>query len=107
MKVEVVAGSAQYGLDYSVSSSDVVMVTGEREKRVPVEIIDDGLPERDETFTIRLVGTPTGGAVLGAVTETRVVIEASDDPYGAFGTSTSDAQRCLSVGYRHSTAKKN
>ena len=85
VKFEVVSTSATYGLDYSVSSTDVVLISGEREKRVPVDIINDRLPELEETFTIRLVEPVIGGAELGANIETQVTILASDDPQGAFG----------------------
>ena len=85
MRFMVVDGSAHYGRDYTVTSTDVMMADGEREKRVPIEIVDDRLAEVDETFTVRLLGPPTGGAILGQVTETLVTIKASDDPYGAFG----------------------
>lgn len=37
----VVDGSAHYGRDYTVTSTDVMMADGEHEKRVPIEIVDD------------------------------------------------------------------
>ena len=85
VRFTTIDGSAHYGRDYTVSSTDVMMVSGERVKRVPIEIVDDQLSEVEETFTVRLIGSPTGGAILGQVTETLVAIKASDDPYGAFG----------------------
>ena len=85
VKFVVESTTATYGLDYSVSSTDVVLISGEREKRVPVDIINDRLPELEETFTIRLVEPVAGGAVLGAIRETIVTIPPSDDPHGAFG----------------------
>ena len=84
MKFEVLAGNATYGLDYTVTSTDVVLINNELEKRVPVEIIDDRLPELPEYFTIRLLDQITGGAQLGTVVECRVTIQSSDDPHGAF-----------------------
>lgn len=85
VKFEVIPGTATFGLDYSVTSTEVILGSGEREKRVPVDIINDGLAEVEETFTIRLLDRINGGATLGTTTETLVTIEASDDPYGAFG----------------------
>ena len=85
VRFTTIDGSAHYGRDYTVTSTDVMMASGERVKRVPIEIVDDQLSEVEETFTVRLIGPPTGGAVLGEVTETLVAIRASDDPYGAFG----------------------
>ena len=86
VRFEVIPDTATPGQDYSISSSDVILGPGEDEKRVPIEIINDPLPEIAETFTVRLVpGSTTGGAVLGLVTETQVTILESDDPNGAFG----------------------
>ena len=85
VKFEVVAESATYGLDYSITSTDVVLASGEVEKRVPIEIINDRIPELDETFLIRLLPQMTGGATLGSITEAQVTILKSDDPNGAFG----------------------
>ena len=85
VKFEVVQGGATYGLDYSMTSTDVVLNSGEQSKRVPVEIINDQIPELEETFTVRLLDQITGGATLGTVREATVLILPSDDPYGAFG----------------------
>lgn len=85
VKFEVIALSATYGLDYSITSTDVVLASGERLKRVPIEIINDQTPELEEAFTVRLLDLITGGATLGPIRETRVIIAASDDPFGAFG----------------------
>ncbi len=85
MGLEAVSSSAIYGLDYSVSSDDVMLLSHEAVKRVPIEIIDDSLPELEEEFIVRLLPPITGGATLGQVTECTVTITQSDDPYGAFG----------------------
>lgn len=85
VKFEVIPGSATYGIDYSVTSTDVVLADGETQKRVPVELINDRIPELDETFTIRLLPQITGGARLGSLTSALVTILSSDDPKGAFG----------------------
>ena len=86
VRFEAIPDTATPGQDYSVSSSDVILSPGEAQKPVPVDILNDPLPELAESFTIRLLpGTTTGGAILGSLTETRVTIQASDDPNGAFG----------------------
>ena len=84
MRFDVIEGMATYNEDYSMTSTDVVLADGERRKRLPVEIINDERPEMDEYFTIKLLDSITGGAELGAIRETRVVIAPSDDPFGAF-----------------------
>lgn len=81
------------GEDYSIASSDVVLLEGETSKAVPIYIINDIYPELEESFLVQLLNETTGGAKLGALTEAIIIIEASDDPYGLFGNQTS---LCLS-----------
>lgn len=77
------------GEDYSIASSDVVLLEGETSKAVPIYIIDDIYPELEESFLVQLLNETTGGAKLGALTEAIIIIEASDDPYGLFGNQIS------------------
>lgn len=77
------------GEDYSIASSDVVLLEGETSKAVPIYIINDIYPELEESFLVQLLNETTGGAKLGALTEAIIIIEASDDPYGLFGNHIS------------------
>uniref|UniRef100_H0V266 Adhesion G-protein coupled receptor V1 n=1 Tax=Cavia porcellus TaxID=10141 RepID=H0V266_CAVPO len=85
VKFKAVPVTAIAGEDYSIASSDVVLLEGETSKAVPVYIINDIYPELEETFLIQLLNETTGGARLGTLTEAVITIEASDDPYGLFG----------------------
>ncbi|XP_069483725.1 adhesion G-protein coupled receptor V1 isoform X2 [Ambystoma mexicanum] len=76
--------TAVAGEDYSVSSSDVVLLDGETSKAVPIYIINDINPEVEESFRVELLNQTTGGALLGNLTVAVIIIEASDDPYGSF-----------------------
>lgn len=82
------------GEDYSIASSDVVLLEGETSKAVPIYIINDIYPELEESFLVQLLNETTGGAKLGALTEAIIIIEASDDPYGLFGNQTSLCLSC-------------
>lgn len=73
------------GEDYSVASTDVVLLEGESSKSVPIYVINDVIPELEETFLIELINQTTGGALLGEVTRAIITILPSDDPFGAFG----------------------
>lgn len=73
------------GEDYSVASTDVVLLEGESSKAVPIYIINDQIPELKETFRIELINQTTGGALLGELTRAIITILPSDDPFGAFG----------------------
>ncbi len=73
------------GQDYSVASSDVVLLEGESSKPIPILIINDVVPELEETFRIELLNQTTGGALLGDLTQAIITILPSDDPYGSFG----------------------
>ncbi|XP_055460041.1 adhesion G-protein coupled receptor V1 [Psammomys obesus] len=85
VKFKAVPVTAVAGEDYSIASSDVVLLEGETSKAVPVYIINDIYPELGESFLVQLLNETTGGAKLGPLTEAIVTIQASDDPYGLFG----------------------
>ncbi|KAI4570105.1 hypothetical protein MJT46_007399 [Ovis ammon polii x Ovis aries] len=85
VKFKAVPITAVAGEDYSIASSDVVLLEGETSKAVPIYIINDIYPELEESFLVQLLNETTGGAKLGALTEAIIIIEASDDPYGLFG----------------------
>uniref|UniRef100_A0A8C3XBP1 Adhesion G-protein coupled receptor V1 n=1 Tax=Catagonus wagneri TaxID=51154 RepID=A0A8C3XBP1_9CETA len=85
VKFKVMPITAVAGEDYSIASSDVVLLEGETSKAVPIYIINDIYPELEESFLVQLLNETTGGAKLGALTEAVIIIEASDDPYGLFG----------------------
>ncbi|XP_074063616.1 adhesion G-protein coupled receptor V1-like isoform X2 [Macrotis lagotis] len=84
VKFKAVPITAIAGEDYSIASSDVVLLEGETSKAVPIYIINDIYPELEESFLVQLLNETTGGAKLGALTEAIIIIEASDDPYGLF-----------------------
>ncbi|XP_071995626.1 adhesion G-protein coupled receptor V1 isoform X3 [Engystomops pustulosus] len=84
VKFKAVPITATAGEDYTVASSDVVLLEGETSKAVPIYIINDIYPEVEESFRVLLLNETTGGALVGDVTEAIIVIEASDDPYGSF-----------------------
>uniref|UniRef100_A0A452G4T7 Adhesion G-protein coupled receptor V1 n=1 Tax=Capra hircus TaxID=9925 RepID=A0A452G4T7_CAPHI len=85
VKFKAVPITAVAGEDYSIASSDVVLLEGETSKVVPIYVINDIYPELEESFLVQLLNETTGGAKLGALTEAIIFIEASDDPYGLFG----------------------
>ncbi|RXN21226.1 G- coupled receptor 98-like protein [Labeo rohita] len=84
VKFRAVPLTARVGEDYSVASSDVVLLEGESSKPVPILIINDVVPELEETFRIELLNQTTGGALLGDLTQAIITILPSDDPYGSF-----------------------
>ncbi|XP_022110249.1 G-protein coupled receptor 98-like isoform X2 [Acanthaster planci] len=87
-----IPGTAQQGLDYSVTSTNVIMYSGETYKAIPIEILNDRVPEEAETFQVVLLDQITGGAILGSPTSCEVTIEPSDDPYGNFGFGFTNVQ---------------
>ncbi|XP_043920117.1 adhesion G-protein coupled receptor V1 [Protopterus annectens] len=84
VKFRTVPLTATVGEDYTVASSDVVLLDRETTKAVPILFINDNYPEEDETFLVELLNQTTGGAMLGSVIQALITIEASDDPYGSF-----------------------
>ncbi|KAM6965415.1 adhesion G-protein coupled receptor V1 [Aplochiton taeniatus] len=84
VKFRAVPMTASVSEDYSVASSDVVLLEGESSKAVPIYIINDMVPELEETFRIELINQTTGGALLGEPSRAVITILPSDDPFGAF-----------------------
>ncbi|XP_029429217.1 adhesion G-protein coupled receptor V1 [Rhinatrema bivittatum] len=84
VKFKAVPMTATAGEDYSVASTDVVLLDGETSKSVPIYIINDISPELEESFLVELLNQTTGGALLGDMMQAVIIIEASDDPYGSF-----------------------
>lgn len=67
----------------------MVLLEGESSKSVPIYVINDEVPELQETFLVELINQTTGGALLGELTRAIITILPSDDPFGAFGKSDS------------------
>ncbi|KAI3372466.1 hypothetical protein L3Q82_022949 [Scortum barcoo] len=84
VKFRAVPLTARVSEDYSVASTDVVLLEGESSKSVPIYVINDMIPELEETFLIELINQTTGGALLGELTRAIITILPSDDPFGAF-----------------------
>ncbi|XP_041793349.1 adhesion G-protein coupled receptor V1 isoform X2 [Chelmon rostratus] len=84
VKFRAVPLTARVSEDYSVASTDVVLLEGESSKSVPIYVINDVVPELEETFLIELINQTTGGALLGELTRAIITILPSDDPFGAF-----------------------
>jgi hypothetical protein len=68
------AGSAAAGLDFGVRNGAITFPSGDVAARfIAVPIVDDGIVEEPEQFTVSL-SQPTGGAALGPVTTLTVTI---------------------------------
>ena len=50
VKFEVVDVTATSRYDYSVTSSEITLLSGEKKKDIPIDIIDDITPELSETL---------------------------------------------------------
>ncbi|XP_051923302.1 adhesion G-protein coupled receptor V1 [Hippocampus zosterae] len=84
VKFRAVPLTARVSEDYSVASTDVVLLEGESSKSVPIYVINDVVPELEETLVVELINQTTGGALLGELTRAIITILPSDDPFGAF-----------------------
>lgn len=71
-------GSVLAGFDYIAQTGTVVFRPGETNKTILVPVIDDRLPESDETFTFTLTGV-SAGARLG--TNSAAVLTIVDDDH--------------------------
>ncbi len=77
-----VAGTAQANVDYqTVSAGSVTFAAGETQKSIIIPLIEDGVAENDETFTVQLSNGATTVVTIGANDRLRVteqVIYVSD-----------------------------
>lgn len=106
---------AESGADYKATAGTLTFAEGEASKTFTIELVNDTLDEDSEVFVVKL-SNPTGGAVLGGLSEVGVTIT-DDDPTLTFSvndvsvmegvgratltiTRTSDASGVASVEYR-------
>ena len=72
--------------DYTITSNKITLADKQTSATVPVSIVDDSLPEFNETFTVMLDGSSVqGGAVIGSPSSCVVTIMENDYPYGLIG----------------------
>ena len=70
--------------DYTVPvSRSLTLESGQESVNLTIAIVDDQLPELDETFEVSLV-SPTGGAEIGQPSAVTITIPSNDDINGVF-----------------------
>jgi uncharacterized repeat protein (TIGR01451 family)/uncharacterized delta-60 repeat protein len=82
----LVPGTATPGLDYNANDGVLIFLPGETQKTIPVDIVDDSLPEPTETVQLQLFNQSGGSPLAGQSTAT-LYIE-SDDTGFVFATNT-------------------
>jgi len=73
-------GAATAPADYASTSGDLTFADGEVIKSFTVPLVNDGVPESQETFHLTL-SAPTGGAALGANSASQLYINDYDPTY--------------------------
>ena len=68
--------SATANRDYTAATGTLRFIQGETSKTISIEILDDGVPEPDETFTVTL--SNPAGVALGRAAATGTIMD--DDP---------------------------
>lgn len=66
------------------SSGELLFEPGDREAVIAVNILDDTVPEEDESFRVQLKN-PKGGAEIGINGYVKITILSNDDAYGVVG----------------------
>ncbi|KAI8777860.1 G-protein coupled receptor 98, partial [Biomphalaria glabrata] len=84
-----VTPSTILGVDYNMSTGEIIFQEGESRNSVMITIIDDNEPEPDETFEV-ILANPSNGALLGQASRARVTILANDVSGGLISFSTSE-----------------
>ncbi len=77
-----ISGTATQGLDYTASTSAVVIVAGQTSAAITVNLLDDAFQEGNETVILTL-STPTAGTTLGtnSAVHTLTITDAGVDPF--------------------------
>ena len=68
------------------------MASGDSTAVISIQLIDDLLPEDDETFDVFLAN-PQNGAELGSNDRCRVTIESNDDAHGVVSFASTETVR--------------
>lgn len=66
------------------SSGELIFEPGDREAVITVNILDDTVPEEEESFRVQLKN-PKGGAEIGVNSYVQITILSNDDAYGVVG----------------------
>lgn len=66
------------------SSGELIFEPGDREVVIAVNILDDTVPEEEESFRVQLKN-PKGGAEIGINGYVKITILSNDDAYGVVG----------------------
>ena len=82
--IEVTSVDSYPSKDYRMNASEVTLSDDQRTAAVPISIVDDEDPERNETFIVRLTSRD-GSVVIGHPAQCKVTIEENDYPYGLIG----------------------
>ena len=64
--------------DFTLTAGTLAFSPGQTQKAITVALVDDALPEADETVTVTL-GSPSSGTVLGQRSSTTLTITDDDD----------------------------
>lgn len=84
----VSGAQAEFGTDYRFLSSIATFDDQQRSATVTVDILADGIPEIEETFTVFPVSA-TGGAAIDSSTSATLGISQNDDAEGRFSMDCS------------------
>ena len=84
-----VGGTATAGSDFTIASSGTVTVlAGATTATIPVTVIDDTVPESNETVVLKLIGS-AGYSVAGPGTHTLTIVD--DEPTVSFASASQSA----------------
>ncbi len=91
------AGSAQIGVDYSVSMSPIAISAGSTSAFIAVDPLTDAFAEVDETIELSLIGAT--GAILGTPSDATItIVDTSTGPMAPSGLSYSDPMAVYAPG---------
>ena len=69
---------------FTFSYGELHFLPGDSELQIAVNVIDDGIPEKQESFQVSLKN-PKGGAEIGFGGQVTVIVPTNDDAHGVIG----------------------
>lgn len=99
---------ASDGNDFTAAvGQSIIIADGQSQANIPITIIGDAMPELNESLTVTLTSVQLTntegesvlgtGPILGAITQSMLVILENDDPRGVFTITGSDGSAVVRV----------
>lgn len=81
---------------FYASSGELIFEPGDMEAVIAVNILDDNIPEEEESFKVWLKN-PKGGAEIGAHAFVNIIIPSNDNAYGVIAFAQVNLREIIKI----------